>query len=85
MEKCNGWTNRETWLVNLWYGDILSDMAANGEKITPDFIREIIEEDVEDHLHSRGLATGFIRDMMDLGAVNYQELAAHYADEEGEE
>lgn len=22
----NGWTNRETWLVNLWYGDALADI-----------------------------------------------------------
>jgi hypothetical protein len=26
----NGWTNYETWLVNLWYGDVFTDMQNDG-------------------------------------------------------
>lgn len=29
MTKYNGWTNRETWLVNLWYGDSFESMVRN--------------------------------------------------------
>lgn len=28
-EKVNGWSNRETWLVSLWYGDSFESMIAN--------------------------------------------------------
>jgi hypothetical protein len=28
-EKVNGWSNRETWLVNLWYGDSFASMIEN--------------------------------------------------------
>jgi hypothetical protein len=35
MATYNGWQNRETWLVNLWYGDsfggMIADEIENGE------------------------------------------------------
>ncbi len=35
----NGWTNRETWLVNLWY---------NPESIEDvDVIKDVLEEEIE--------------------------------------
>ncbi len=76
---CNGWTNRETWLVNLWFGDSFAVMQDDGEEITADYIRETVESYIEENLGAP--RHGFIMDMMDLGAINYDELAACYATE----
>lgn len=76
---CNGWTNRETWLVNLWFGDSFAVMQDDGEEITADYIRETVEQYIEENLGAP--RHGFIMDMMDLGAIDYDELAAHYAPE----
>lgn len=74
---CNGWTNRETWLVNLWFGDSFAVMQDDGEEITADYIRETVESYVDEIVP----ASSFIADMMDMGAINYGELARHYATE----
>lgn len=70
----NGWTNRETWLVNLWFGDYLEDMAMDN-KIDAEFIQNEIDGYVE---HCK-ITSGFILDMLDLSCINYEELANHYA------
>ncbi len=74
---CNGWKNRETWLVNLWFGDTFAMMQDDGVRITPNFIQEEVEAYVDEIVP----ASSFIADMMDLGAIDYEELAAHYAPE----
>ena len=45
----NGWTNKETWLVNLWYGDSLVDtIEENGEPMdeteAQEWVRYVAEE-----------------------------------------
>jgi hypothetical protein len=75
----NGWKNRETWLVNLWFGDTFAMMQDDGARITPDFIEAEVEAYIEDNLGAP--RHGFIMDMMDLGAIDYDELASHYAPE----
>ena len=60
----NGWTNRETWLVNLWFGDhwqCEADVQSS---------REWIEEKIY------GLET-WIQDFIDLDAINWDELEEH--------
>ena len=34
----NGWSNKETWLVQLWLGDVLDADKEEGATITPDHI-----------------------------------------------
>lgn len=75
----NGWANRETWLVNLWFGDIFAAMQDDGVKITADYIRETVEQYIEEKIGSDW--SDFIVDMMDLGAIDYDELASHYETE----
>jgi len=85
MTKCNGWKNRETWLVNLWFGDNFTMDAEEGIEITPDYIREVVEQHIE---NERGKDwSGFVYDMMNLNVIDYDELASHHtvADEDGEE
>lgn len=60
----NGWTNRETWLVNLWFGD--SWECADDVISTRDFMEEQI-----DQLES------WIRDFIDLDCINWAELEEH--------
>lgn len=76
---CDGWKNRETWLVNLWFGDNFAMDADDGIEITADYIRETVESYIEENLGAP--RHGFIMDMMDLGAIDYDELGNAYAPE----
>lgn len=75
----NGWTNRETWLVNLWFGDTLAMMQDDGDDITAEYIADMVTEYLNENLGEP--RHGFIMDMMDLDAINYDELAAYYVTE----
>jgi hypothetical protein len=77
----NGWKNRETWLVNLWFGDTFTNDVEDGNIVTADYIRTFVEEYVDEMLGT-SYGVGFIRDMMDMGAIDYDELASHYVTEE---
>ncbi len=78
----NGWTNYETWLVNMWYGDIFNDMAENGETVDAEYIQYFVEEMLE----SDGALPqyGFAADIMNaaLREVDWDDLAEHYRVEE---
>ena len=63
-ETYNGWTNRESWLINLWFGDDWT-CAADVQSS-----REWIEEKIY------GLET-WIQDFIDLDAINWAELEEH--------
>jgi hypothetical protein len=76
---CNGWKNRETWLVNLWFGDNFAMDADDGVESTAEYIESMVTDYIEENLGAP--RHGFIMDMMDLGAIDYDELAAHYAPE----
>lgn len=84
MADCNGWTNKETWLVNLWLGDSFAALQEDGEKITAEWIEAYIQEVIFDLEES---ASGFVLDLLNfaLNEINYQELAAHYADAQEED
>lgn len=73
--RYNGWRNRETWLVNLWFGDGFSADAAEGIEVSEDYIRETIENRVEECVNE---PNGFVMDMLDLGAIDWHELAEAY-------
>ncbi len=60
----NGWTNRETWLVNVWFG--CGWLESDDVQSTRDFMEEQI-----DQLES------WIRDFIDLSAINWDELEEH--------
>jgi hypothetical protein len=62
----NGWTNRETWLVNVWFNpESKSDI---------DYIREKINEDYQN-------LPDYIRDFVDFDAIEWSELYAQFDDE----
>ena len=78
--QCNGWTNRETWLVNLWFGDTFQSDLEAGVDVTADYMRDVVETYVYEII-GRGQGSGFVQDMIDLNAINYDELASHYETE----
>ena len=79
----NGWSNKETWLVNLWLGDGLTMDQEAGYEITADYIEQMVDEmaslllDVPD-------ANGFMTDLLNcaLGEIDYHELAEHFVEED---
>lgn len=83
-EKYNGWTNRETWLVNLHFGDddySIRDYVqqANGDIST---VADNLESWVRDYVEEALREThGFISDMLNLSSVNWYELAEGYVQE----
>jgi len=67
----NGWKNRETWLVNLWFLDCIE------EPMTASSIQAMVEEALDEALTSTGAMKGFIADMMNDDCIDWEELAAH--------
>ena len=74
---CNGWKNRETWLVQIWFGDGFQMELEDGIEITADYIRETVENYVDEIVP----ASSFVADLIDLREVDWDALAAHYAPE----
>ena len=67
----NGWRNRETWLVNIWFLDCIE------EPMTAGSIRSMVEEAIDEALTNTGAMKGFITDMMNDDLIDWEELAAH--------
>lgn len=82
MSDYNGWTNKETWLVNLWLGDLLTHEQEDGEEVTANYVREMVEE-MASAAGEDGM-NGLITDLLNcaLGEINYHEIAQHYEPEE---
>ncbi len=60
MSNYNGWRNRETWLVALWYSpETPADV---------DYLEETLNEELE------AMPNGCLRDMCYLDAVDWKEL-----------
>jgi hypothetical protein len=76
---CNGWRNAATWTVGLWFNDGWAGMAEDGVEITPDFCREQVEEYVSELIGDDTYSHGFIWDMLDLNAVDWEGLAEQHS------
>jgi hypothetical protein len=76
MSDYNGWKNKETWLVNVWLGDMLAEYQEEGLTIDAQYIQILVEELVDEF----GPVTGFCSDIFNcsLYEIDYRELAEHY-------
>ena len=67
----NGWRNRETWLVNIWYNPMTkSDI-------------DYLEQHIEDEFYEV-LPSGFWRDMVDINCIDWESLREYCEDDEEE-
>ncbi len=72
----NGWTNRETWLVNLWFEPrTRSDL---------EFAEQVIQEDFDAIMNGKHLK-GFFTDYVNFDLINWDELAESLDEEDEEE
>ena len=63
MNGYNGWSNRETWLVNLWFNpETKSDI---------DYIEETLESDLIEKL---GSSSNIYMDFINFNLINWDEL-----------
>jgi uncharacterized protein CbrC (UPF0167 family) len=77
----NGWTNKETWLVNIWYLDAMQYAFSEGPVSV-----EALEETVKDYANLDAgydfhdwLPAGLLSDFINTywAEVNWHELADH--------
>lgn len=73
MNTYNGWTNRETWLVNIWFMDGLDCE----EEVSAEYLEEMVME----YVYNQVPECGFVADMIDLGCINWNELADNHNQE----
>jgi hypothetical protein len=88
MTDYNGWTNRATWLVNLWMGgeDFIGQMqSARFSEIEDCEVARYIRDWVshQKHYADKSADYGFVQDMAceDYGDINYDELAECIAED----
>jgi hypothetical protein len=92
QEKYNGWTNRETWLVNLYFGHIIDNNVQEymyntdteeHRQVTQSELASYIEElfdciieDEYEKIHS------FLKDMIDFSLIDWMDLAEQHIEED---
>jgi len=69
---CNGWTNSDTWLVNVWLSN---------DEYWNDKLEKCINEDDIESLLIDALQDGYITDDIDISEVNFAELLEHVLEE----
>ena len=77
MTDYNGWTNRNTWLIGLHFGDLLRDYAEDGYIITPDAVQSIFVDYFE--MFTKDVDP-VIMDFMDISEINWKEIADHWGE-----
>ncbi len=64
----NGWTNRATWLVNIWGNPESREDVQS--------LRDMLEDQYNE------LPDGILKDMLDLSEINWDELESHFDESE---
>ncbi len=89
-KEYNGWTNYETWLINLWQNNDQSDQAYWEEKATECFgvdadsavlsLSDIMKEHYEQASEEVAGVNGFWTDLIGaaLAEVNWREISEHW-------
>ena len=78
----NGFTNRETWLVNVFYRDQILDYSTSIES-SLEFVKEEIQDQVDKHLENSTvvMVKELICSKEIVNKINWSELEDHYTKE----
>jgi len=84
MNTYNGWTNKETWLVNLHYGDAITEQVEEQGHMEANEMQEWVEYVALECEAMSCLPSGLLMDFINtcFSEVNWDELASHYIVEE---
>lgn len=87
-QSYNGWTNKQTWNINIMYGEMFATMAEEQKYDDVEHMADSFEQIVNDlefeGLRSCSLAHQAVGEYLDR--VDWQELAEHfYVEEEVDE
>jgi hypothetical protein len=81
----NGWANKETWLVNIWYMDSMPDYFADVEQyhVEPNELEEAVTYVAEECEALSSLTAGLLSDFISTcwGKVDWHSLAEHLNDD----
>lgn len=72
----NGWSNRETWLANLWLDELLVNETTEGNEVTADLVETLIDEMISATDVDSGLTYDLLMTAVDR--INYREIAEAY-------
>jgi len=93
--KHEGWSNRETWIVNLWMSNeeplyrYATELAREARKVAkatgrkaPSILGQAMEEWMEEKARIHGRDEGFVNDLLNaaLNRVNWTEIAKAWLD-----
>ena len=75
----NGKTNKETWLVDIWYMDQMPQYFADadGREVTPDMLEDAMRQHVDAFENTDDIKAGLVSDFINMcwAEVNWHELA----------
>ena len=81
MTQYNGWTNKETWLVNIWYMPEMPQYFADMEQyeVEPSELKDAVMYIAEECEALSQLPPGLLSDFINTcwAEVNWNELAEH--------
>ena len=72
----NGWSNRETWLANLWLDELLVSETTEGHEVSADLVETLIDEMISATDVDGGLTYDLLMTAVDR--INYREIAEDY-------
>jgi len=83
----NGFTNRETWLVNVFYRESILENVQNGETLEGnlEYAKEAIQDRIDRFMDVPNNARSIVQELICskeiVGKINWSELEDHYTKE----